>query len=70
MLCDDMTMASVSSVVIMFPPAKSWEAGLSFSLDTDTSQLGGAVREGTLSQSSHFETYNSQLSIIMGGTLS
>ena len=53
MLCDDMTMASVSSVVIMFPPAKSWEAGPSFSLDT--SQLGGAVREGT--QSSHFETF-------------
>ena len=57
MLCDDMTMASVSSVVIMFPPAKSWEADTGFSLDTDTSQLGGAVREGTLALSSHFDTY-------------
>ena len=65
-----MTMASVSSVVIMFPPAKSSEAGSGFSLDTDTSQLGGEVREGTLAQSSHFETYYSRLSIIMGGTLS
>ena len=38
--CDYMTMASVSKVVVM-----SWEAGPGFFLDTDTSQLGGAVRE-------------------------
>ena len=40
-----MTITSVSSVVIKISPASTWEAGLAWS-SLDSSQLGGAGREG------------------------
>ena len=45
-----MTIASVSSVIIKIFSVNTWEAGLVqawSSVDSDSSQLGGAVREGT-----------------------